>query len=130
MKRLIALGVIITLGSTSAVFAGEPLLTSATRIAQEIASTQTVAKADRATARELGVTSFAKAAGVGEAAALAQQQGGGAISASGLKKRTKTLIITGVAASFVGIAYGIDHKVKDVTPSSLGQRHDEDVFKK
>jgi hypothetical protein len=129
MKRLIALGVIITLGSTSAVFAGEPLLTSATRIAQEITSTQT-AKADRATARELGVTSFAKAAGVGEAAALAQRQGGGAISASGLKKRTKTLIIGGAAVAFLGIAYGIDHSVRDVTPSTLGQRHDEDVFKK
>jgi hypothetical protein len=128
MKRLIALGVVITLGSTSAVFAGEPLLASATRMAQEIASTQTVAKADRATARELGVTSFAKAAGVGEAAALAQQ--GGAISASGLKKRTKTLIIGGAAAAFLGIAYGIDHSVRDVTPSTLGQRHDEDVFKK
>ena len=129
MKRLIAFGVIITLGSASAVFAGEPLLASATRMAQEMASTQTVAKADRATARELGVTSFAKAAGVGEPT-VAAQQGGGAISASGLKKRTKTLIIGGAAAAFLGIAYGIDHSVRDVTPSTLGQRHDEDVFKK
>jgi len=130
MKRLMALGVIITLGSASTLFAGEPLLVSATRLARETVVTATVSpKADRTPAREFGVTSFAKAAGVGEPA-LAAQQGGGAISASGLKKRTKTLIIGGAAAAFLGIAYGIDHQVKDVTPSSLGQRHDEDVFKK
>jgi hypothetical protein len=130
MKRLIALGVIITLGSTSALFAGEPLLVSATRLARETVATVAVSpKADPTAAREFGVTSFAKAAGVGEPA-LAAQQGGGAISVSGLKKRTKTLIIGGAAAAFLGIAYGIDHSVRDVTPSTLGQRHDEDVFKK
>ena len=85
-------------------------------------------KADRTAARELGVASFAKAAGVGEP--LAAQQGGGAISSTGMKKRTKSLIIGGAAAAFLGIAYGIDHSVRDVTPSTLGQRHDEDVFKK
>jgi hypothetical protein len=41
-----------------------------------------------------------------------------------MKKRTKTLIFTAVAAAFVGVAYGIDHKVTDVTPSSLGTRED------
>jgi hypothetical protein len=40
------------------------------------------------------------------------------------------MIIAGAAVGFLGVAYGIDHKVRDVTPSTLGQRHDEDVFKK
>lgn len=129
MKRLLALGLIVTLGSASAVFAGEPLLVSATRMARDTTPTPASSKRDGAAAKDLGVTSFAKAVGVGEPA-LAAQQGGGAISSSGLKKRTKTLIIGGAAAAFLGIAYGIDHRVRDVTPSTLGQRHDEDVFKK
>jgi hypothetical protein len=101
-------------------------------LAQEIPSTQAGAastKSDRAETKALGVTSFAKTVGVREPSALAQQ-GGGAISSSGLKKHTKTLIIAGAAGAFLGIAYGIDRSVKDVTPSSLGQRHDSDVFKK
>ena len=130
MKRLFALGLIVTLGSASTALAGEPLLVSATRLARETVATVKVSpKADRTAVKELGVTSFAKAAGVGEPA-LAAQQGGGAISSTGMKKRTKTLIIGGAAAAFLGIAYGIDHSVRDVTPSTLGQRHDEDVFKK
>lgn len=128
MKRLLALGLIVTLGSASTAFAGESLLASATRLITS-AQVSASAKSDSAATKASGVTSFAKAAGVGESATLAQQ-GGGAISSSGLKKRTKTMIIAGAAVGFVGIAYGIDHKVRDVTPSTLGQRHDEDVFKK
>ena len=128
MKRLLALGLIVTLGSASTAFAGESLLASAARL---IASAQvsTPAKSDAATTKASGVTSFAKAAGVGESATLAQQ-GGGAISASGMKKRTKTMIIAGAAVGFLGIAYGIDHKVRDVTPSTLGTREDNSVFGK
>ena len=125
MKRLFALGLIVTLGSASTVFAGEPLLVSATRLARETVATVTVSpKADRSAAKELGVTSFARAAGVGEPA-LAAQQGGGAISTTGMKKRTKAFIYAGVAAAFVGVAYGIDHNVRDVTPSTLGTRQDK-----
>ena len=130
MKRLLAFSLIVTLGNASAVLAGEPLLVSATRLAREVPPTQVAVTADRSATEALGVTSFAKADGVGEPAALAQQQGGGAISSTGMKKRTKTLIIGGAAAAFLGIAFGIDHSVRDVTPSTLGQRHDEDVFKK
>jgi hypothetical protein len=126
MKRLFALGLIVTLGGTSTVFAGEPLLVSATRIARETTSTPVApsSKRDEASAKNLGVTSFAKAVGVGEPA-LAAQQGGGTISSTGMRKRTKTLIIAGAAAAFWGVAYGIDHNVRDVTPSSLGTRQDK-----
>jgi len=128
MKRLLAVGLLVVLGNASAAFAGEPLLVSASRLAREVTATQSAAAAaPLATAPKELRASFAKAARVGEAAVLAQQ---GAISSSGMKKRTKTLIISGAAIAFAGIAYGIDHQVKDVTPSSLGQRHDEDVFKK
>ena len=125
MKRLVALSVIVMVGNASAAFAGEPLLASATWLTREITSSQAAAssKADRTAGKELGVTSFAKAARVGEPVVLGQQ--GGAISTSGLSKRSKTLIIAGAAAAFVGIAYGIDHHVRDVTPSSLGTRQDK-----
>jgi hypothetical protein len=130
MNRLFALGLIVTLGGTSTVFAGEPLLVSAIRLARETSSTPAASSTSDGTAtKELGVTSFAKAAGV-DRPALAAQQAGGAVSSTGMKRSTKALIIGGAAAAFFGVAYGIDHRVKDVTPSSLGQRHDEDVFKK
>ena len=129
MKRLLAIGLVVTLGNASAAFAEESLLASAARL---IASTQTSApaKVDVAATNAVVIPSFAKTAGVREAATLAQQGGSGTISQSGLSKRTKALIFSGVAASFVGIAYGIDHRVKDVTPSSLGTREDNSVFGK
>jgi hypothetical protein len=126
MKRLVAIVLIVTLGSASAAIAEESLLASAARAVRAMSGEQTVKQPK--TERPLQMTSFAKAAGVREAA-LAQQQGG-ALSTSGLSKRSKTLIIAAVAVAYVGIAYGIDHKVRDVTPSSLGTRDDDSVFKK
>jgi hypothetical protein len=126
MKRLVAMVLIVTLGSASAAIAEESLLASAARAVRAMSGEQTVKQPK--TERPLQMTSFAKAAGVREAA-LAQQQGG-ALSTSGLSKRSKTLIIAAVAVAYVGIAYGIDHKVRDVTPSSLGTRDDDSVFKK
>jgi hypothetical protein len=128
MKRLLAIGLVVTLGNASAAFAEESLLASATRL---ITSTRASApaKVDSASANVAAIPSFAKAAGVREAATLAQQAPG-VISTSGMKKRTKTMIFIGVAAGFAGIAYGIDHRVKDVTPSSLGTREDNSVFGK
>ena len=126
MKRLVAMVLIVTLGNASAAIAEESLLASAARAVRAMSGEQTVKQPK--TERPLQMTSFAKAAGVREAA-LAQQQGG-ALSTSGLSKRSKTLIIAAVAVAYVGIAYGIDHKVRDVTPSSLGTRDDDSVFKK
>ena len=125
MKRLVALGLIVMVGNASTVFAGEPLLVSAARLARETASTAAGSSKREGTAtKQLGITSFANAAGVGEPA-LAAQQAGGTISSTGMRKRTKTLIIVGAAATFLGVAYGIDHRVRDVTPSSLGTRQDK-----
>jgi hypothetical protein len=126
MKRLLAIALIVTFGNASAAIAEESLLASAARAVRAMSGDQTIKQPK--TERPLQMTSFAKAAGVREAA-LAQQQGG-TLSASGLSKRSKTLILAAVAVAYVGIAYGIDHRVRDVTPSSLGTRDDDSVFKK
>ena len=119
MKRLVAIGLVMTLGSASAALAAEPLSVAAARAARENAAAS--AKADNPALR---VVSFAVAAGVRDAA-LAQGPGqGGTISSSGMSKRTKAMIYLGAAVAFVGVAYGIDHHVRDVTPSTLGTRQD------
>jgi hypothetical protein len=124
MKRLLALGLAVSLLQVSVAFAAEP----ASAVGSTPATNATERVPSSAGARFI---SFAEAARVGSAPALAQQPGGGGtISQSGMSKRTKTMILAAVAAGFLGTAYGIDHKVKDVTPSSLNQRHDNDVFNK
>jgi hypothetical protein len=125
MKRLFALGLAVSLLQSSVAFAAGPL-------ALPSGSTEAKAEKSRAAA-PIKFASFAEAARVGAtppAGVLAQQGGGGAISQTGMGKGTKTLIFAAVGAAFAGIAYGIDHRVKDVTPSSLGERHDNDVFNK
>ena len=129
MKRLFAVALVVSLGQSSIAFAAGPIAASAAK-----ASMKTTAPVQAGKAAPAGFTSFAAAAQVGSAPAvvgvLAQQGGTGTISQSGITKRTKLLIFSGVAAAFVGIAYGIDHRVKDVTPSSLGTREDNSVFGK
>jgi hypothetical protein len=41
-----------------------------------------------------------------------------------MSKSKKFLIAAAAAVGFVAAAYAIDHKVQDVTPSSLGTRED------
>ena len=129
MKRLFAVALVVSLGQSSIAFAAGPIAASAAK-----ASTKTTATAQTGNASPAGFASFAAAAHVGSAPAVvgvfAQQGGTGTISQTGITKRTKLLIFSGVAAAFVGIAYGIDHRVKDVTPSSLGTREDNSVFGK
>lgn len=127
MSRWIAFVLVISLGQTSAVFAGESLIASATRVVRE--TTAQPASPGRAESRAgFPVVTIAKSAGVRESAAktdgLAQTQGGGAVSQSGMGRKTKWAIYAGVIAGFVGTAYAIDHSVKDVTPSTLGTRQD------
>ena len=125
MKRLFALGLTLSLLQSSVAFAAGPLT---------LPSGSTQVKAEKAPpAAPLKFASFAEAARIGAVPAggvLSQQGGGGTISQTGLSKRTKALILSGAAVAFVGIAYGIDHRVTDVTPSSLGTRQDNSVFGK
>ena len=127
MNRLFALALVISLGSTSVAFAGEPLSASASRLARESTASQSLSQSKPDPVATAGFVSFAIAARVGvaparNAAILAQQSG--TVSSSGMSKRTKMTIYLAAAAAFAGTAYGIDHRVKDVTPSSLGTRQD------
>jgi hypothetical protein len=79
-------------------------------------------KVDPGVGSSLRVVSFARAAGVREAA-LAQQ--GGAVSTGKMSKGAKTAIFLTAAVGFFGIAWEIDHNVRDVTPSTLGTRLDK-----
>src|SRR5262245_21227774 len=101
MRRTVVLVLILSLGNTSMALAGETLLASATRVVRD---------AVRTTPNQSKM-----------AAAKAFEQAP-AVSTTGMKKRTKTLIFVAAAASFVAAAYAIDHGVKDVTPSTLGTR--------
>jgi hypothetical protein len=129
MKRLLAFSLAVSLVQASVVFAAGP-----ESAAGPAPAANAVIEKAHSSARTRFI-SFAEAARVGVAPAqtsgtLAQQGGAGTISQSGMSKRTKTMILAAVAVGFLGTAYGIDHKVKDVTPSSLGTRHDNDVFNK
>ena len=123
MNRLLILTLIASLGSGSAAFAGESLVQSATRIVREDArapgvatnsSTSSLAPSQRAT--------WAARVAAGSTEALQAQAP--VLSNSGMKKRTKILIYVAAGVGFAATAYAIDHKVLDVTPSSLGTRKD------
>ena len=127
MNRSIAFALVIALGQSSVAFAGESLIASATRVVREV--TAQPASAPTIEPRTgFPVVTIAARTGVRESApkadVLAQAQGGGTVSQTGMGKKTKWAIYAGVIAGFVGTAYAIDHSVKDVTPSSLGTRQD------
>ena len=93
--------------------AGESLVQSAVRIAQ----TQTVSSEAQPTS--------GRAVVVARPQATLFQQGQPVLSKSGMKRSTKALIFTALAAGFAASAWKIDHSVLDVTPSSLGTRLDK-----
>lgn len=109
VNRLAAFTLVASLGNASAAFAGEGILASATRIVREAARSETRAQ-NLAPAKSQPVN--------------ASQQAPAAIAASGMSKRTKLLIYLAAGVGFVTTAYAIDHRVQDITPSSLGTRED------
>ena len=129
MKRLFAVALAASLGLPTIAFAEGPIAQSASKSIRET-TTAAVMPAAKVEGASAGFVSYAAKAGVRPAAALAQQGGAGTISQTGMKRSTKVLIFAAAAAAFAGSAYGIDHKVKDVTPSSLGTRNDNSVFNK
>lgn len=110
MRRVIVFALVLWLGNTSASFAGETLLASATRLAREAARGQAPLQTTAVAAPH-------------RAAALALQ-GQPGLAASGMSRRKKALIWLVAGVGFAATAYGIDHNVKDVTPSTLGTRKD------
>jgi len=120
MNRLLAFALVASIGNASAAFAGETILTSGARHAQELA----VADA-AATSTAVAATAPAGAiVKVGQKATPSFQAEGGTLSKSGMGKGKKTMIYAGLAAAFVLTVWTIDHNVLDITPSSLGTRKD------
>jgi hypothetical protein len=113
MSRLVALTVAMSLGLSSLTYAGEGLMQAATRVIQREA-------ADTAAPR----VKPAKTGNDALAAAFAAQQSGPVLSRSGMRTRTKVMIYLAAGVGLASAAWAIDHKVLDVTPSSLGTRRD------
>jgi hypothetical protein len=110
MRRLVVFALIASLGHVPFAFAGEPLLSVATRVTRE------ATKGQAAGAPKSMVTTAQKSW------AASQEQP--AMSSSGLRRRTKVLIFIGAALGASAAWYTIDHKVEDSTPSTLGTRTD------
>ena len=116
MSRLLVFALVASLGNASVAFAGETLLSSATRMVQDLAHTQSApmstVRANERRSTDLAIGSHA-----------AQTEPG--LASSGLKKRTKVAIALGVAVGFAAVAFAIDRRVENTTPSTLGTRQDK-----
>lgn len=123
MSRLLVLTLIASLGSGSAAFAGESLVQSAARIVQEAA--QAPGAATNSSTSSIATSQAATwVARIGASSTEALQGQGPVLSNSGMRKRTKIMIYLAAGVGFAATAYAIDHKVLNVTPSSLGTRKD------
>ena len=122
MSRLVALTVAISLSASSLSFAGEGLMQSGVRIVQQQATQN---EGSASTVVRLKATSASdKSNGFSAARAAAMQEGPAVLSKSGMSKRTKVMIYLAAGIGLAGTAWAIDHRVLDVTPSSLGTRRD------
>lgn len=108
--RVLVFALILGFGHTSAAVAGETLLASASRVAREAVRAET--------------SSSTTSVAVPRRTLASAQQGAAALASSGMSKRKKVLIWLAAGVGFAATAYTIDHKVQDVTPSSLGTRKD------
>jgi hypothetical protein len=121
MSRLVALTVAISLWASPLTFAGEGLMQSGTRIVQQQARE---ARPTPAPGRSLASNESAASNGLSASNAAAMQEGPAVLSKSGMSKRTKVMIYLAAGVGLGATAWAIDHKVVDVTPSSLGTRRD------
>lgn len=112
MKRLFVLALAAIIGSASLASAGETILSSGARHAQQLAIGESTSSS---TVGEAVASQKPVAAFQGEA---------GNLSRSGMSKGKKAMLYAGLAVAFAASAYTIDHKVNNVTPSSLGTRKD------
>jgi hypothetical protein len=119
MNRLLVFALVASIGNASAAFAGESILKSGARHAQQLAIADASASTATAVATPAGATVT-----VGQKPAASFQAEGGTLSKSGMGKGKKTLIYVGLAVAFAATVWTIDHNVLDITPSSLGTRQD------
>jgi hypothetical protein len=110
MRRVVVFALVLWLGGSPAALAGETLLASASRLAREVARAEA---SSRTTSVVAPRNMFAAA-----------QQGMPSVASSGMSRRKKAFIWLAAGVGFAATAYAIDHKVRDVTPSTLGTRQD------
>ena len=110
MRRVLAFALVLWVSHTSAAVAGETLLASAARLARDAARAQAPTPTSSVAAPR-STLAFA-------------EQGQASLAQSGMSRRKKALIWLAAGVGFVATAYTIDHKVQDVTLSSLGTRKD------
>jgi len=123
MNRLLIFALVASCGSASSAVAGESLLATGARHVQQIARADSAGSAVAVPATSTIPAGVAVSIGTATAPAF-QQTGPGTLSRSGMRKRTKWMIALGLGVGFAASAWTIDHKVLDVTPSSLGTRED------
>src|SRR5262249_31688528 len=123
MSRLVALTVAFSLSTSSFTFAGEGLMQSGVQIVQQQV-TQDARPAPAARRSLVANDSATSKSGFSASNAAALQEGPAVLSKSGMSKRTKIMIYLAAGVGLAGTAWAIDHKVLDVTPSSLGTRRD------
>lgn len=120
MNRLLVFALVASIGNTSVAFAGESILKSGARHVQQIA----VAESMNSSAPAATLPSGAAVTVSGKKVAPSLQEQSGNLTRSGMRKRTKAMILIGIAVGVAASMYAIDHSVVDVTPSSLGTRED------
>jgi len=119
MNRLLVFALVASIGNASAAFAGESILTSGARHAQQLAVADASAKSATPVATPAGATVT-----VGQKATPSFQAEGGTLSKSGMSKSKKLLIYAAIGAGFTASAFAIDRHDLNLTPSSLGTRKD------
>ena len=128
MSRLLVFTLVVTVGTSSAAFAGEGLMQSASRIVQSAAAEQAGAAGSVAGTgtRAVSVATNNQAVWASRLATPVAQamQEQPILSKSGMKKSKKMMIYLAAGVGLAATAWTIDHKVVDVTPSSLGTRKD------
>jgi hypothetical protein len=124
MSRALVLTLIASVLSGSIAFAEEGRPESGSRIVQEIGRAQgPLAAASTRMIVPSQVAALMKRIDPARSEAREGQEPT-ALSKSGMRKRTKIMIYLAAGVGFGATAYAIDHKVLNVTPSSLGTRKD------
>jgi hypothetical protein len=123
-SRLLGLALIASVGSGSLAFAEEGRLESGSRIVQELGRAQGLLAA--ASTRTIVASQVAtRMTRIDPARSEAREgQDQPVLSKAGMRKRTKIMIYMAAGVGFAATAYTIDHKVLNVTPSTLGTRKD------
>ena len=121
MNRLLVIALVASIGNASAAFAGESILTSGARHAQQLAVAD--ASVEHAP-RRLRPPAGATVDGRPEGDALVPGRRRHALEERNGEKARRRMIYVGLAVAFAATVWTIDHNVLDITPSSLGTRQD------